>query len=665
VESSGAGPSTDVLALAFVAIAALLVVLHRRGVARVLWREEDPRTMAALRIATGLCTLGWALDLWPLVDYLFSDEGLFLRETARQVHFAEAFAGVGDGSAPDEAVGFFDGTAFVHWLAGHGLSPLFFWDSPVFARGVWLALVVSTIALVLGWRTTVAKWSTFALLLALVDRNRVFLAGEQLIASCLLVVCCARCDRAWAIDAPRDRLVAIPAWPRVLGLLSLLPLFFVNGLVKTGDGWAEGRTLHYLLVHPDYARWEPSWITPTISLWMLRPATWTVHAFELLYPLVVIGTIVRWHRSAGGSRAVSPAQRVGWIALAVCGWLLADAALPDDARWRLSGAVASLGVIAVVIAAITRRSFGLSAIAPWILGRRVLCTLQVVFTGTLIAMTDLGWFVPLALATVLLHFEGDELARAVDRVRRRATPPSILEPAAPVRSRPAIAWFVACSVLAGLVVQLPAPPPESSRATLEQPLRVWLAWTHASQHYQMFAPDGPIAAFDLRAMMVDADDNLWTIDSGLAPRHPWTFSWGRDKSRKSASRMLGEEAKWYRKWHGRWLCRERVMIDGVLPRRVALFRVRRKMQTPAGDSAGPVAIDQIWEGACATEVHGQPPPRVRERHGLALAEPFVPWVQRRAARWEERRDAGEVPRWPWVPIVVIGPLVVAAIRRRR
>lgn len=617
MEPSGAQPSIDALALAFVVLVGVLVALHRRGIGRVLWREEDPRTMAAFRIVTGLCVLAWALDLWPLVDYLFSDEGLFLRETARQVHFSEAFAGLADGSALEEPAGFLDVEAFIHWVAGHAFSPLLWWDSPRFVRGVWFALVASSVALALGWRTTMAKWLTFALLVTLVDRNRVFLAGEQLIASCLLVVCCARCDRAWAIDAPRDRLVAIPAWPRVLGLLSLLPLFFVNGLVKTGDGWAQGRTLHYLLVTPDYPRWDPSWITPMVSLWILRPATWLVHAFELLYPLVVVGTIIRWHRSAGGSIAVTGAQRIGWVAIAVCGWIFADAALPEDARWRLSGTIASLGAIAVAIAAISRRSSGLSRIAPWLLGRRVWCTLHIAFTGTLIVMTDLGWFVPLAFATVLLHFEGDELARAVDGLRRRSETRRVLEPAAPVLSRPAIAWVVACSVLAGLVVQLP-------------------------------------------------DGNMWHIDSGLVPRDPWTYSWGRDKSRKSAGRIVGrEETAWYRKWHGRWLCRERAMIDGVLPQRVALFRMHRTLPTPSGDPAGPVESDQVWEGACATEVHGQPPLHVRERHGHELPAAFVPWVQRRAESWTKRRDEGEVPRWPWVPIVVLGPLLVAKIRRLR
>ncbi len=649
--------------MGFVAIALLLVAAHRRGVARVLWRDEDPRTMAAFRIATGLCTLAWTLDLWPLVDYLFSDEGLFLRETARQVHVSEAFAGVGDGSAEGEPTGFFDVAALLHWVAGHGFSVLFFWDSPAFARGVWLALVGSSLALAIGWRTKIAKWSTFLLLLALVDRNRVFLAGEQLITNCLLVVCFARCDRAWAIDAPQGRLEAIPAWPRVLALLSLLPLFFVNGLVKTGEGWAQGRTLHYMLVTPDYPRWDPSWIGPTVSLWMLRPATWLVHAFELLYPLVVIGTILRWH---GGARPVSVPQRIGWLAFAVCGWLLADAALPEDARWRLSGIVVSAGAVAVAIAAIAPRSFGLSRLAPWIFGRPVWCTLQVVFTGTLVVMTDLGWFVPLALATVVLHFEGDELARAVARVRRRPFTARPLEPAAPVLSRPAIAWMLAWCVLGGMLVQLPAPREQDSwRVELERPLRVWLAWTHTSQHYQMFAPDGPTSAIDLRATMSDADDRLWNIDSGLAPHNPWTFSWGRDKSRKAATRIAGNtDTAWYRKWHGRWLCRERAMKDGVLPKRVALFRMRRSLPTPGGDPAGPVEIDQLWEGACATEVNAQPPPRVRERHGIDFAEPFVPWVQRRAPKWEERRESGEVPNLPWVPLVVLGPLAFAAIRRR-
>lgn len=675
MDGSGDAPAipamaTDALALAFVVLAAVLVALHRRGVARVLWRDEDPRTMAVFRIATGLCVLAWAIDLWPLLDYLFSDEGLFLREAARQTLATETFAGVADGSVSTEPAGFLDGAAFVHWLGSHKHSIFYLWDSPTAVRVVWLALLGAATMLVVGWRTTFAKWSTFVLLLTLIDRNTVFLAGEQLIVSCLLVVCCARCDRAYAIDAP-PQLEAIPAWPRVLGVISTLPLFFINGLAKTGEGWAEGHTLHFLVSNPDFARFEPVWISPMVSQWLLRPATWVVHAFELLYPLVVIGTIVRWHRHRGATGTISMAARVAWIAMAASAWWAADALLDPDERWRLSGVVVSVGAIAIVVAAIagpllsrTMPSLLVSALR-WCLGRRVWITLQVAFTGTLIVLTDLGRFVPLALGTAVLFLEGDEIGRVVAKLRRRAPDDRKLAPNPRPAPRFAVAWLLAWCVVGAIVVQRPTAEDGSLRAALERPARKWIAWTHATQMYRMFAPNGPTSVSDMRATMVDDAGTSWHIGDGLATRRPWTFSWGRNKARKSASRIMGrEQTAWFRKWHGRWLCRARAIQDGVLPSRVVLFRLTRSLPTPDGEPAGPVSSRMLWEGSCADEVHGQPPPHVRDRHALVLDEPFVPWPRPRAEEWTQRRAAGDVPRWPWVPALVLAPLVVAAIRRR-
>lgn len=654
-------------------LVALLVVWYRAAIGRVLWRDEDPRTMAAFRIATGACTVAWTLDLWPLVTYLFSDEGLFLGDAARQTIATEAFAGYEEGVGGASATWLPGG--LLHFAAGHHFSPLLFWDTPTVAWTLWGLLLISAAALTVGFWTRVTKWATYVLVIALVDRNTIFLAGEQVMLGALFVVCCARCDRAYAIDARGRPLEAIPAWPRVLGVLSTLPLLFVNGVAKTGERWAEGSTLHYVLHNHDFARFDAGWITPTISLYLLRPATWVAHLFELCFPLLVLGTLLRWHRSgATTTTATSPWVRVVWFALAACGLALTFVAFDPAEHVRLSRVV----MTAMAIVAATACVCGpwlLRRLPPrlvtgatrWLLGRRLWIPLHLAFTGTLVLVTDLGWFVPLTAAWALLFFDGAELHRALVRLRLTTGAQHDIVPSRWTPPRWVPGWFLAWHLAACLAAGLPHPTETSPwRRQLERPLREWIAFAHTWQSFRMFAPDGPTAAFDAELARIDDDDVATRVDTGPRPGRARVFGWGRDKQRKIAVRLVTHsQTAWYRIWHARWACRDQALRTGVLPTHVRLTRVRRPLPRPRGEPVGAIERTPLASVTCAEQVHGQPRDDQRLRRGVTLPERFEAWDNPRAAKWQERRDRGEVPRWPWVPLVVLGPVAAGWLGARR
>jgi hypothetical protein len=266
-----------------------------------------------------------------------------------------------------------------------------------------------------------------------------------------------------------------------------------------------------------------------------------------------------------------------------------------------------------------RATIDLEWICRWVLGRRIWVTALLLFTGHLVLLTSLGWFVVLTLATAILFFDGEEIAGALARLRRgprvhsaasqtswstydaavlRSPVLSIalavlfagavaaalsgvaaVWPACMVavvttlalivrrshaeagllrerRRRFMAGWFCAFHVTAVALVLLPADePPSDGRAIVEAPFRRWLGHAHATQWWQMFAPTGPHTVSWLEVDVTDADGHAVAIASGI-PAPTAVLGLGRDKHEKIARRIVGEGgASWYAKWHGRYVCR--------------------------------------------------------------------------------------------------------------
>ena len=127
------------------------------------WRRwwlttEDPRTVGLFRIVFGFFVIANVNGMWEFFTYLFTDEGIFTADVARQVFASHQFAGFGDGLADDEPWGFFDFDAVLQFLAGPKYSLLYFWDSPTFFWGHLIAFEVVAV-MFMGTSITLALYS--------------------------------------------------------------------------------------------------------------------------------------------------------------------------------------------------------------------------------------------------------------------------------------------------------------------------------------------------------------------------------------------------------------------------------------------------------------------------------------------------------------------------
>ena len=181
-------------------------------------------------------------------------------------------------------------------------SFLYRWDS---RAAFWIHLVAleccACLFMVGAW-TRVSGVMTLVLMESLFVRNRVFWEGTELVFRVFLVyLVCSRCGEAYSVDRWRrarrlPRLVplrGIPAWPRRLVILQLAALFLATGLAKHGPTWVDGDAVYYMLRHDHLPRVPMDAVCVALGANVLRVATWAARAIELLYPLVLVGVLVR------------------------------------------------------------------------------------------------------------------------------------------------------------------------------------------------------------------------------------------------------------------------------------------------------------------------------------------------------------------------------------
>jgi hypothetical protein len=364
-------PNEDALALApgagfimlFLAVCvATILVVHREAWRRLWLRAEDPRSMALFRVVFGLCAMGNVDGLWELFTYLFTDEGLFLTDEAREVFAREQFRGFGNGL--EERYGFFDFAGFIQWLKGPKYSLLFFWDSPTAFWIHWVAFQASITAMVVGWKTRYTKWLAWFLFHSIIQRNNVFWEGtENIYRTFFFYLCLSRCGHAWSVDnwlrcrklrklgrlserggpghgagvAPSaehpEGLEAIyrriPAWPRVLVILQVCAIYCATGVVKNGAVWWSGDAFYYALNLDHFYRLPPQQLSAVLGTTLFRLNTHIAHAWESLFPVAAFGLFVRFglrERLPPLSRLARRIHTAAWIlfglgCLALCEYL--------------------------------------------------------------------------------------------------------------------------------------------------------------------------------------------------------------------------------------------------------------------------------------------------------------------------------------------------------
>ncbi len=467
--------------LACAGILAAIFILHRETWRRLFLRAEDPRSIAVFRIAFGLCTLANINGLWELFTYLFTDEGIFTTDVARQVFARHQFAGFGDGFAQHEPYGFFDVHAIITWLKGPKYSLLFFWDSPTAFWTHLVAFEVACICMIVGFKTRYTKWITLFLFHSIALRNQIYWEGtENVYRTFLFYLCLSRCGEAYSLDnwlrcrklrkqnrlsepgLPGDGAGAapspphpnglqaiyrlIPAWPRMLMILQLAALYCYTGTVKNGSVWAKGNAFYYALNLDHFYRFEPQQLSAVFGTNLFRLNTWVVHWWEVFFPLVVAGLIIRFHirekipRLTGAKRWLARGLWVGF-GLAVLG--LVRTALPVHPVAGMTveqytrvftltwlGGMVTLGLLMHVLrenpptVKIRGRSYRLDLewVCTWFLGRRLWLGLGIIFHAHLIVLMNIGWFTPGTLCVYFALLNGHEIAALLHRLGQRLSP---------------------------------------------------------------------------------------------------------------------------------------------------------------------------------------------------------------------------------------------------
>ena len=182
--------------LALLLLTLLLVWVWTRAESfrRAIFAREDPRLWATFRIGLGLLTFQnyWNLKMhWRM---LWTDEGMFTTEEARERLGRSAMSGW------TEIDGFFDGWAILKFFWGK-FSLLYIDSSPAFVQIHLAILFVLLILFTVGFRTRVTGVLCWLLANSIYGRNSVYLEGHDTVFRCIwFMTIFARTDAAWSVD---------------------------------------------------------------------------------------------------------------------------------------------------------------------------------------------------------------------------------------------------------------------------------------------------------------------------------------------------------------------------------------------------------------------------------------------------------------------------------
>lgn len=476
------------LLFAFAAVMVAWAWTRAESVRRALLALEDPRTFAVLRIGFAIMTIVNFLNLAPYWRMLWSDEGMFDMAYAQERMGRSSLRGW----TPED--GFFDLWAVVCFLWNKP-SLFYMWGSPSFVVAHMLLLfgVCTLFGFGVFSRTTgVLAW---LLMGSVYNRNSLYWEGTDTVYRCFwLILLFAKTGHAWSFDNwwrcrrlrkqgrlddpdvpdPGDRgdtrvrepiYRLVPAWPRWIFMLQLAVLYCSTGSVKTGDVWAKGDALYYALNMDHFYRFEG--ITQVLSSFLatnvFRVNTWVTHWWERLFPLLILGEMLRfgllnrhtawWQAHHRGWRlwlgralllvGYGIAYRVVVIAAPFCLAMSGDT--PQDPTKIVAKLHMIFGVIVPIAAVIwivlgrwplrllrggrslgplTRRfprlrlpaiTIEQASLRKWFLGRRIWLTLGFFFHGFLIAFMNIGMFPFIMLMTYAAFLTGDEYASMFGR----------------------------------------------------------------------------------------------------------------------------------------------------------------------------------------------------------------------------------------------------------
>jgi hypothetical protein len=232
------------------------------------WFVPQPTsTLALFRIAFGVITLGWVVSLIPDLQAFYSPHGI------EPVH--PDYTGPGTWGALNS------------------------FDNYTAAVALCLALTISSLSLIVGYRTRLAAVVVFCGLLSLERRTpSVFNSGDGLLRILALYLMLAPAGASLSVDrwrTARDRFWEFPArapWALRLMQIQLSAVYLGSVWEKLhGAPWTDGTAVSYAMQLQDFQRFAPPDLIAHSMLVSSVMSYWTL-AVELM-----IGILV-WNKAA-------------------------------------------------------------------------------------------------------------------------------------------------------------------------------------------------------------------------------------------------------------------------------------------------------------------------------------------------------------------------------
>jgi len=413
---------------------------------RLVLKRVDPRPAALIRIFLGITILWTVADLLMWGRFLFTDEGLYLTDMARE-RFGDRLRKVWDPEHGFESLPMMFGVLASKWTVLHMRS------DPPFVWGVFAATMAANVAMIVGWRTRISTALTFIGVMQIYNYSPIWYAGGDTVTRTMIFLgLFCRWGEAYSIDTWRRRkrailggatslpaLRAIPVWPQRIMILQLAVIYCATGLLKSGSTWGVyGSAIYYAMNLDHFYRMPLTGLTTLLQRsGILMISTWVVHWWESLFPLLLVGLAVRDYEKArtlgdpDGWLCASRTRRwLSWLVLAISwtGFALATRIAikyyydpkylpkplelgPDGLGWLVFAALLAIPVAAIAgYRALRRRRPGAHAVAlQWVFGKRMWLTLGVMMHLGIEVSMNVGTFVQVMVAMYPAFLSGREV----------------------------------------------------------------------------------------------------------------------------------------------------------------------------------------------------------------------------------------------------------------
>lgn len=192
------------------------------------------------------------------------------------------------------------------WLGSSGDLDLYHagsW-SVLFLTGseaqAWIFIGVTLVGALFFTLGLLTRWCGFILLIGLIsiwNRNPLLMDGDDAILRIMLFyLLLSPCGNALALDSRwRHRSQRAEIWPLRMIQIQLALIYFISGWVKFhSPEWLNGSILQYLLIHPEYSRWN--WndlIDQPVFRHGLQLISTLIMWWEILFPILILLRITR------------------------------------------------------------------------------------------------------------------------------------------------------------------------------------------------------------------------------------------------------------------------------------------------------------------------------------------------------------------------------------